>query len=697
MNPLKLSTAGQIVAIGPFVDSADPDAVETALTIANTDIKIWKFGASSLVNKNSGGATHMSNGVYYITLDATDTNVLGPLEIHVKLSGVRPYKGEFVVQSANVFDSLVKDADKLSVNATNISVGTAAISTVSTGVVITTGTPTGSYTDTQQADQVYHQVADVAGTWDFYYEFFVGGDGIPVSVTHLGAVTGSNDFTGIYGYNWTTSQWEQIGSFIGVNLLAISERSFSLYSSHVGIGENVGKVRVRFQATGLTSAVIYTDQIYVSYTSLGRSVGYEGGSIWIDTVNGVDGVEPYVNGTADRPTNSYSNALILQGILGLSKFTILQGSSITFTESTENFNFLGTGWHLDANGQIVSNCSIEGCRITGEIIGNSGTLCLENCKLNSVTLPDNSTIERCAFLNTVNFSERGFYLLNNCVSAVAGSASPIFYFPGAGTGNIQMNVRNYSGGFDLRGMVEGDTMSYEGNGQLKIGADCTGESISVRGNFNLTDSSNGAVTLNQDARFSTQQISNAVWDESITEVNHNIAISAGQKLREISSSVIKVGTAVSSTINSITLDSSASSSDGAYDPAQISIIEGTGIGQVRGIFQYDGSTKKAWLDRDWKILPDVTSKYSITAWPGREHVNEGVARGGGDNYIFLNLLASDFDDTYLSQTVFIRSGTGLIKLNILLPMMELLKKQLWILIGQLFLISLLLMLLFLLI
>ena len=78
---LKQSTAGQEIPLGYFVDSTDGDTEEGALTIANTDIKIWKNGATTLANKNSGGATHISNGVYYCTLDATDTNTLGPLVI----------------------------------------------------------------------------------------------------------------------------------------------------------------------------------------------------------------------------------------------------------------------------------------------------------------------------------------------------------------------------------------------------------------------------------------------------------------------------------------------------------------------------------------------------------------------------------------------------------------------------------------
>lgn len=84
---LRQSTASQEVPLGPFVDDTDGKTAETALSIANTDIKIQKTGATTLANKNSGGATHISAGNYYAVLDATDTDTIGPLRIYVQMTG----------------------------------------------------------------------------------------------------------------------------------------------------------------------------------------------------------------------------------------------------------------------------------------------------------------------------------------------------------------------------------------------------------------------------------------------------------------------------------------------------------------------------------------------------------------------------------------------------------------------------------
>lgn len=115
---LKLSTASQEVPLGPFVDDADGDTQMTALTIANTDIKIWKTGATTLANKNSGGATHISGGIYYCVLDATDTDTLGPLVIFVHVADALPVRLECVVLPAMVYDSGIAGTDVLQADVT---------------------------------------------------------------------------------------------------------------------------------------------------------------------------------------------------------------------------------------------------------------------------------------------------------------------------------------------------------------------------------------------------------------------------------------------------------------------------------------------------------------------------------------------------------------------------------------------------
>ena len=146
--PLRQSTAGQEVPLGKFVSSSDGFTTTTP-TLANTDIKIHKHGATTLANKNSGGATNISNGVQYAVLDATDTDTLGGLVIFIDVSGSLPVKLDCIVYRADVFDGLFTATGWLPVNAlapdwaisgTTLTVG-AANTVASQTVKALTGTP----------------------------------------------------------------------------------------------------------------------------------------------------------------------------------------------------------------------------------------------------------------------------------------------------------------------------------------------------------------------------------------------------------------------------------------------------------------------------------------------------------------------------------------------------------------------------
>lgn len=104
---IRQSTASQEISLGQFLDSTDGNTEENGLTIANTDIKLRKGGTTTLASKNSGGATSISNGVYHATLDATDTNTLGLLEIYVHVAGALATKSSYVVLPPASYDALV--------------------------------------------------------------------------------------------------------------------------------------------------------------------------------------------------------------------------------------------------------------------------------------------------------------------------------------------------------------------------------------------------------------------------------------------------------------------------------------------------------------------------------------------------------------------------------------------------------------
>lgn len=145
---LKQSTASQEIPLGYFVNSTDGNTEETGLTIANTDIKLWKNGATSLANKNSGGATHMSNGIYYAVLDSTDTNTLGPLVVYVHVAGALPVRVECEVLPANVYEAMVAGSEWLETTTlrNDVTISGTTITVKKTDGSTTQYTKTGTFT-----------------------------------------------------------------------------------------------------------------------------------------------------------------------------------------------------------------------------------------------------------------------------------------------------------------------------------------------------------------------------------------------------------------------------------------------------------------------------------------------------------------------------------------------------------------------
>jgi hypothetical protein len=137
---LKQSTATTIVA-GPFVDETDGQTAETGLTISQADVLVWKQGGTSFNAKNeSTAATHRSNGMYTIPLDATDTNTLGQLIVSIDEAGALPVRHNFQVMPANVWDSLFS-TDKLQVDTVELnSVAASAANLEKSARVIVRGT-----------------------------------------------------------------------------------------------------------------------------------------------------------------------------------------------------------------------------------------------------------------------------------------------------------------------------------------------------------------------------------------------------------------------------------------------------------------------------------------------------------------------------------------------------------------------------
>ncbi|PHS61195.1 MAG: hypothetical protein COB09_18580 [Thalassobium sp.] len=399
--------------------------------------------------------------------------------------------------------------------ANNFSAGSAAVSTTAipspNGFVITTGTSEVNTEDsTTQQDGIYHIIED-AGATDVYYIFSVGGNGVPVAVEWIGYLQGNASDWNFFAWNFTSTTWEQVGALIGSNTISVQNHIFSLTTGHVGTGGDLGEVRFRIQSAN--GSLLATDRILCDYSVVSQSVGYSGGAVWIDTVNGVAGTESFVNGTADNPVLTLADAIIIATNMGLHRFQVSNGSSITFSESHDNEVWTGFNWALALGGQDISDSWFFGPKVSG-IATATGKPQFQHCELGTVTLPPCRINGGTGFTAMMTLGSAGEFDLLDCNSLVAGESSPTIDL-GAGVGACSLNIRDWSGGLVLLNVEAGDDVSLEGTGgTISVGG--TGGDVHIRGIWeNVTDVSGAAVNVIQVAALNRKSIAGyedgSVW------------------------------------------------------------------------------------------------------------------------------------------------------------------------------------------
>jgi len=454
----------------------------------------------------------------------------------------------------------------------NLTSGSAAINTTAkdapNGFVITTGLSEVNDEDSTHAlDGTTHDLEDNVNTTDCYYIFDVGGNGVPVSVTWQGYVNSQGDTYTFHAYNWTgTPAWEQIGSRDGVSGSTIITDTFDLTTAHVGTGANIGLVHFRIYSADGTK--VATDRITCAYAVVAQSAGYSEGAIWVDSA-GTAGSENYVNGTADNPC-PWANALVIGASLGLNKFHIANGNTVTLAATADNYTLYGGGWSLALASQSIDDIAVIGAHITGTGTATAANRpYLTNCFLGAVTLPP-SVIQNCGIgeaSGTFTAGGAGDYVFHNCFSQVPGSGVPAFTFSGLGSAT-GINNRGWAGGSSYT-LDSNCTISHEvfaGGGQAFVTG---GANVELRGICrSVTLTLSGAGTVQFIGTTGPVTISGT----ATTTVN----------LYGISSSL--ADTSVNTTINDKTSSvTNVNGGDYALDTdanGRVRVVDGTGTGEL---------------------------------------------------------------------------------------------------------------------
>jgi len=375
-----------------------------------------------------------------------------------------------------------------------------------TGTLV--GTVVGTIENAKYIDNLTMDISDDTGNLTADILFNIGSDGVPVSASFIGRGYGSGDDLIVQAWDYDANSWVGIGILNGDNGTIFNSHTYTLFSQMVGSGANLGEVKIRFTGTGLNNATLYIEQIFVTFVQINRSVGYANGAVWLDTSLSNTNAVPFVDGVADNPVSTLAAALTLLSSTGLKTLHIAQGSTVPLNVDIADLEITGIYYVLMALGNKINNCSITGAVIpTGVINSDTGSLLFRQCTFGNITIPDSSVIQ-CVLGGTLTFNSDELYLLDHCTSAVAGQGSPILDI--SNVTDININMRHYSGGIEIKGMEAGDTASIEGNGQIVIDqATCTGGNISTRGNFDKSDPGE-IVTFSDNARFGMDQFDSGI-------------------------------------------------------------------------------------------------------------------------------------------------------------------------------------------
>ena len=124
---LRQSTA-QAVNFGPFLDATNGNDEETALTIAQADMRLSKDGGAYAQKSAAGNATHDADGNYTTTLSTTDTDTVGELKLYVHVTGALAVWEKWYVVEEAIYDKLFASSaalNDLSASQVNAEVDTA--------------------------------------------------------------------------------------------------------------------------------------------------------------------------------------------------------------------------------------------------------------------------------------------------------------------------------------------------------------------------------------------------------------------------------------------------------------------------------------------------------------------------------------------------------------------------------------------
>lgn len=351
-----------------------------------------------------------------------------------------------------------------------------------------------------------------------------------------------------------------------------------------------------------------------------RSATYIIGSITLDTING-DAGTGWAIGTHFQPSNNLTDALTIMGYGNVHDLVLENNITVGPTHDISNLVVRTTGRMgvdviLDV-GCTSNNTTFKNLNLSGEITSGNQIL-VYDCSIGNL---DNFR----GIMNNVTFAQGSEITLDTWANIIQGTAG------GEPTNEVEisigtamLNVSHWTGNLKLKGKTGTDrTVINCDSGNIIIDSTCIAGKIQLLGTgFLEADNSGPGCDVDIEGFISNETITDAVWDETLTGVTHNIPTSSGRRLREL-------GTVVSASVDdpAATLDSFITTltetRDDFYNDQLIRFTSGNLEGYVRPILSYNGTTKTLVVAESMIEAPDNGSDFDLI--PTHVHPIEQIA------------------------------------------------------------------------
>lgn len=411
----------------------------------------------------------------------------------VTIAGTANYNGSFPIDSVTANEVVIVSAFL----AETFSASDTIVSSIK-GESIEGVETLNTFGATVSEDGVYHIIDDDgADNFTISYRVEVGGGRRATEAVFHGFLNSGNDNAFVQAYDFVADAWETRALLDGQNGSVNQTITIPLLSRNTGTdGVDLGVVFLRITddaAAGSTNPTLNVDSFLVEAVGIGQTAGYQNGQIWVDTLNGFDGTESFVNGTSDKPVKTWEDALALSANLNITDFHIINGSTITLSANSDRFSLFGDNWILDLNGQSCAASHFQGATVSGTF---TGTPEFDDCAIGSITGPA-AEIHNCGLDGTITANAAGSWVVHHCYSAIAGVTTPIFDF-GTDVGvNTNITLGGYRNGIEFRNLnnAGADLLSLSGTGQVIYAASCSG-TVNQRGEWKVTNT--GGVMITED-------------------------------------------------------------------------------------------------------------------------------------------------------------------------------------------------------